>query len=107
MAGKKGMRRPSLANTSRRKVWQSMRIMRQFTIADLCRTAGAKSNNVRKFVYGLEKHGYTAKFGGYVSGRAGSYQPWRIVKDTGPEHPVKCNICGKALSEPCVKEDET
>ncbi len=104
MAGKKGMKCPSRPGAARRKVWQSMRIMRQFTIADLCRTSCAKRNNVRKFMAGLSRHGYIARFGKYVSGRAGSYQPWRLVRDTGPRHPVTCDRCGNALGKPCEKE---
>jgi len=108
MAGIKGMvsakPRP---NAVRRKVWQSMRIMRRFTVPDLCRTSGAKRNNVRKFLRRLREHGYAAPFGTYVSGRTGSFQSWRLVKDAGPDHPLRCERCGRPLSEPCVKEESS
>lgn len=105
MAGKIGMKRPSSAQVARRKVWQSMRIMRRFTIADLCRTSGAENNNVLRFLHGLQKHGYVASFGQYISGRAGSYKSWRLMRDTGPDHPVRCDRCGNALQKPCKKDE--
>lgn len=105
MAGKKGMKRPSIEGAARRKVWRSMRIFRRFTVPDLCRTSGANINNVLRFLHGLQKHGYVAPFGTYVGGRAGSYKSWRLVRDTGPEHPVRCDRCGNALSKPCIKDE--
>ncbi|KQC11103.1 MAG: hypothetical protein APR55_08145 [Methanolinea sp. SDB] len=106
MAGVKGMvpakpRRDSM----RSKVWQSIRIFRRFTLPDLCRTADARINNVRKFVRRLEEHGYVAKVGGYVSGRGGSYQGWRLVKDAGPNYPTRCRRCGRPLGEPCTPKE--
>jgi hypothetical protein len=92
-------------NGVRRKVWQSMRILRRFTIPDLCRTSGASVSNVRKFVRHLARHGYVARQGTYVSGRPGSYQGWRLVKNIGPEYPLRCEICGNPMSEVCRPKD--
>ncbi len=103
MAGKKGRKRLSSARAARRKIWQSMRIMRRFTMADLCRTSGAQISNVSKFIFLLKKHGYISPFGQYTRGRAGSYKSYRLIKDTGPEHPVLCNKCGNPLSHKCEK----
>lgn len=102
MAGKKGMiaGKPG-RNSVRLKAWQSMRILRRFTIPDLCRTAGARTNNMRKFVRALARHGYVGKFGGYVSGRSGDYQAWRLIRDTGPDYPLRCERCGDPLGYPC------
>jgi hypothetical protein len=107
MAGKKGMTpsRPR-ANAVRNKVWQSMRILRRFTAADLSRTSGAGINNVRKFLVKLNRHGYVAPAGNYVGGRAGSMKPWRIVKDCGPDYPMVCDRCGRPLGERCVGEED-
>ncbi|MDW7643412.1 MAG: hypothetical protein SCI25_00045 [Desulfuromonadales bacterium] len=100
MSGIKGMHhKTTRTNTLRRKVWQSMRIMRRFSIPDLCRTVpGAAYGNVRKFVSGLEKHGVIAKHGRYIGGRAGEYQIYRLVKDDGPEYPTVCPVCGQSMS---------
>jgi hypothetical protein len=107
MPGYKGMvpdrARPGVM---RLKVWQSMRILKRFTVADLCRTSGAKRNNARKFVQRLVAHGYVAVLPGFVSGRAGSYRSYRLVKDCGPNHPMRCERCGNALGAPCRKGDD-
>ncbi len=102
MAGKKGMISAKPKPGMRRKIWQSMRIMRRFTIPDLCRTTGAKRNNTKKFIWALAEHGYVAPFGNYVSGRPGIFKPWRLVRDIGPDYPVKCKKCGNPLRKPCV-----
>ncbi len=107
MAGIKGMVASSpRKNTSRRKVWQSMRILRRFSVPDLCRTSGAKTNNVRKFVLGLLKHGYVAKISDNLSGHAGSYHAYRLVRDVGPEYPMRCERCGNPLGKKCREEGD-
>ena len=108
MPGKKGMIRKKYNNNSmRHKIWQSMRVLRRFTGPDLCRTSGAKNNNVMKFTRALEEHGYVAAFGGYVGGgRAGEYKGWRLVRDVGPDYPVYCDRCGNPLLKPCKPKEE-
>ena len=107
MPGIKGMT-PTIPNRGkvRGKVWQSMRILRRFTVADLCRTSGAKRSNVRKFVKRLEVHGYIAQQGSFAGGRPGVFRGLRLVKDTGPLHPMRCDICGRPLCDPCEKLQE-
>jgi len=107
MAGIKGMAasRPR-QGTVRCKVWQSMRSLGRFTIPDLCRTTGGTVNNVRKFVRSLVRHGYVAAQGDRVSGRAGEYQGWRLVKNIGRDYPTVCERCGRALTEPCEGEND-
>ena len=91
----------------RRKVWQSMRNLIRFTIPDLVRCSPpARINNVRKFVRSLATHGYVARLDDdYVSGRAGSYQGWRLVRNIGRDYPTICDRCGGILSGPCNKEE--
>ena len=107
MPGIKGMT-PAVpvSKALRNKVWQSMRILRRFTISDLCRTSGAKRSNVRKFVKRLEVHGYIAQQGGYTSGRAGVFRGLRLVKDIGPHYPMRCDKCGRPLGQPCISQHE-
>jgi len=94
------------AGSLRLKVWQSMRIMRRFSLPDLCRTTGARRDNVRKFVKRLEAHGYVALATKQLRGRPGSYHIWRLVKDTGPLYPTRCGRCGRPLRQPCeVRHD--
>lgn len=91
-------------NAVRTRIWQSMRIMRRFTCPDLCRASDAEMSNVSKFVQRLRVHGYVKPFGKYVSGRAGAYKGWTLCKDVGPVYPLRCDVCGRPLGEPCAKE---
>ncbi|AJF07789.1 hypothetical protein [Geoalkalibacter subterraneus] len=112
MAGKKGMqhrrRRP---HTLRAKAWQSMRIMRRFTLPDLCRTLGPSRGkndyqNLRKWMSNLCAHGVVVKEGRPVSGRAGDYQVFRLVRDSGPLYPQSCEKCGNSIASACEKKDK-
>ena len=107
MSGIKGMVHAApKPGAVRNKVWQSMRILRRFTVSDLCRTSGAKRSNVRKFVKRLEVHGYIAQLGSYTSGRAGVFKGLRLVKDIGPHYPMRCDTCGRPLGQPCISQHE-
>lgn len=101
MPGVTGMRHAKGRHKAiRNQIWQSLRILRRFTLPDVCRTIpeGAKYANVRKFVSNLHRHGYVAKAAGYTSGRAGSYQVYTLVKDVGPNYPTTCARCGGNLN---------
>lgn len=51
MAGKKGqIQRNLYKKAGRQKVWQSMRILKRFSLPDLMRTSGEAESNVRKVV---------------------------------------------------------
>jgi hypothetical protein len=103
MPGVKGMvsRRPRVGAV-RQKIWQSMRVHIRFTTPDLCRSSGAAINNTRKFIRRLEAHGYVAKLDGYISGRSGSYQGYRLVRGIDrPYYPTRCERCGQPLGDPC------
>ena len=108
MSGKKGMIHKKInKNFMRYHIWQSMRVLRRFTIPDLCRTSGAGYNNVKKFLHVLRNHGYVAPFGKYIGGgRAGEYKGWRLVRDIGPDYPIHCDRCGNPLSKPCKAKGE-
>lgn len=102
MSGKKGMvpTRPK-AGCKRRNIWRSIRILRVFTVSDLCRTASVEYDNARKFVRNLNRHTYVAKHGEHTRGRGGSFQSYRLVRDIGPEYPTVCDLCGKPITGPC------
>ena len=90
--------------TVRCKLWQSMRILRRFTVADLMRTIppetkGLSHTNAGKFVQRLAAHGYLSKVSGFRGGRPGDYQQYQLVIDNGPDYPVTCQRCGKFVTE--------
>jgi len=83
--------------TARHKAWQSMRIMRKFSVADIVKTSGAGFDNVQKFVSLLARHGYVREIPGYRGGRPGTYKQYVLIKNPGPDHPLVCDICGKSI----------
>ncbi|WP_321367651.1 hypothetical protein [uncultured Desulfuromusa sp.] len=101
MSGITGMRhsRPR-RKAKRNQIWQSIRILRRFTLPDLCRTipGGVSYTNVRKFVSELNRHGIVKKVGRYVGGRTGEYQQYQLVIDSGPTYPTQCPKCKQKLS---------
>jgi hypothetical protein len=106
MSGKKGMLRSTPKNSLRRNIWRTIRIMRAFTLPDIMRTVPqATEYNVRSFLIQLNRHGVIAKNSGYLSGRSGTYQQFRLVNDFGPEYPTICPLCGQPLSKQCKKSE--
>jgi len=89
MPGKSGMNRKADVKCHRQKMWQSMRILKRFSIPDILRTVpGATYSNALSFFGRLDQAGFIGKVGNYVSGRAGEYQAYALLKDTGPVMPV-------------------
>lgn len=107
MAGQKGMRRSTPKTALRKDIWRSIRIMRTFTLPDIMRTVPtATEDNIRGFLIQLNRHGVITKNSGYVSGRTGQYQQFRLVKDSGPIYPTICPVCNQSLSKKCEKPAE-
>lgn len=110
MTGKPGMthRRPR-RTAVRRQIWQSIRILRRFTLPDLMRTIpeGVSYGNIRKFVKSLETHGVVMKIGNYRGGRPGSFQQYRLVIDVGPEYPTTCKVCKQPIAEPVCQHEKS
>ncbi len=71
------------------RVWQSMRVMRRFTTADLEATAEAGETGVQKFVKALHGAGYLKLLQARVSGRPGSRDLWALGRDSGPLAPIR------------------
>lgn len=109
MSGKKGqLQIKARKDTARQRIWQSMRIMRRFTIADLMRTTGSKHDNTRKYVVSLAVHGYVREntAAGYIRGVKGAFKVWSITLNPGPDHPLVCAKCGQQITAPVCKPPE-
>lgn len=114
MPGVKGMTHSKhRVGTLRARAWNSMRILRRFTLPDLCRTSAIDTTdgdyeNLKKWVRRLETHGVVAKEGPARFRTAGDYQLYRLVRDSGPFHPLVCSRCKAGISIPrCeLKEKE-
>lgn len=74
----------------RQQIWQSMRILKRFSVADLCPTTEPEASyaNVQSFVSRLFKAGYLRKDGEAKRGFAGQQQTYVLKKDIGPIMPV-------------------
>lgn len=89
MAGKKGMPRGAIRTCLRQQMWNSMRIMKRFTIPDILRTVpGATLANAYKYFGRIEKAGIIGKIGSFKQGRVGEFQAYALLKDIGPVMPV-------------------
>lgn len=95
MAGKKGVQHKPDTNSTRQKMWRSMRILKHFDIPSILRTVPeATYCNARKFFKQLENQGVVNKAGAYTSGRAGEYQRYVLLKDIGPDMPgPRFDVC--------------
>lgn len=107
MAGKKGqVHQQTRQGTGRQKVWQSMRILRRFTLPDLLRTTGERLDNTRKYVTNLTRHGYLRDCGGWLRGEKGSFKSWALVINHGPSHPLVCQRCGLPVTAKACQKQE-
>ncbi|MEJ1402533.1 MAG: hypothetical protein RPU61_03315 [Candidatus Sedimenticola sp. (ex Thyasira tokunagai)] len=72
---------------ARDRAWQSMRILRQFTIPDLMGTADMGKDNARRYIRGLVLAGYLIVSRKKRNGHKGGHEVYRLVRDTGPRAP--------------------
>ena len=72
---------------ARDRAWQSMRILRTFTLPDLMATAEIKRDNALRYVLGLERSGYLKRTRERRSGCKGGFAVWMLVRNAGPKAP--------------------
>ena len=72
----------------RARCWRAMRVLRTFTLPQLCMTADVHQNNAHHYVRALERAGFIRKSTPNVSGKPGSFATWRLVRDSGPDAPI-------------------
>lgn len=72
---------------ARDRAWQSIRILRVFSLPDLVATAEIGEDNANKYVRGLERAGYLLRVREKRNGCKGGYAVWRLMRDTGPVAP--------------------
>ncbi len=79
--------------SGRQKMWQSMRILRDFDAAQVATTAEVSAKSAQSYISLLKKAGYLfvvkqAPRTGNVIERAGETTVYRLLKDTGPTRPI-------------------
>ncbi len=92
-----GKHRPA-GNEGRSRMWQSMRILRLFTIDDLAATAVVSRYRASGYIRILAERGYVARAQKHKPGQGTSYGAlWVLKRDTGPFPPRRAR---KALIDP-------
>lgn len=89
MSGRAGQikRAPMDPSQGRSRMWQSMRVLRSFTIADVITSAEVGASAAMKYVGYLRKAGYVRCVVPRERGRTGAHAQFRLVTDTGPHAP--------------------
>lgn len=86
--GAKVTRRPASEGCAR--CWRAIRVLRTFTLPQLCMTADVRRDNANHYVLSLALAGLVQKIRENQSGKAGSFAIWRLVRDPGPAAPIPC-----------------
>jgi len=68
--------------TDRDRIWQSIRILRRFTLNDLVSTAEVTYDMARIFVAGLRRNGLVSLVSQHGN-KAGTWAVYRLVRDAG------------------------
>ncbi|CQR43682.1 hypothetical protein THICB3320732 [Thiomonas sp. CB3] len=89
MSGILGMHHTETARppAARDRVWQSMRIMRLFSAADLAATAEAGAENAQKYCRGLLRSGVLRIAQDKRQGRKFGHTVYQLARDLGPLAP--------------------
>ncbi|MDE2468834.1 MAG: hypothetical protein KGL35_08840 [Bradyrhizobium sp.] len=73
----------------RTRMWQSMRILRQFTVEEIVATACVSAQAAYRYINALAGDGYLECLRSYKAGRGDPHRAlWKIKRDTGPFAPI-------------------
>lgn len=80
-------------NSGRKRMWQSMRILNEFDAGQVASTSDVSLSAARSYISQLKKAGFVfvvkhAPRSGTAIERAGETTIFRLLKNTGPLHPV-------------------
>lgn len=78
---------PMNPREGRSRMWQGMRVMRTFTVADLEATAEVCRASALHYVQALREAGYLQCVDGKPAGRFVRGASYRLLRDTGPHGP--------------------
>lgn len=80
-------RAPMDPREGRARMWQGMRVMRNFTVVDLQATAEVSRESAVVYVRALRTAGYLVRVDTKRVGRVAVFMHYRLVKNTGPHGP--------------------
>ncbi len=75
--------------TDRDRIWLSMRMLRRFTLPQLCAASEVAEGNARTYLQALTRVGILRKVQVNTSSKAGCYSVYALLKDTGPQAPIR------------------
>lgn len=84
--GSHSTRRPP--TESRRRIWNSLRVLKRFTSAEVEATATVSRANLRQYLRALHRARIVAVAVPKRNGHARGHAVWRLVVDLGPLHPI-------------------
>lgn len=99
----KKRRAPMTPGKGRSRMWQSMRILRRFTSADLQAAAETSAENCSDYLHGLLDAGYLRIVKSFRRGYVGGHAVYQLIKDTGPYAP---RLGKQALRDPNIEPTE-
>ena len=88
------MRTPGAYSTSRpqtdirQQAWNSIRVFKVFTTAQVASTARIGKSNLRKYLGSLHRAGYIVISRPKQNGKSQGHTIYRLARDTGPKHPL-------------------
>lgn len=102
MSGQPGMvkRVPMREHQGRARMWQSMRVLRRFTVADIVAAGEVGESAATKYVRFLRQAGYLRVAQAKREGVTGGHAVYVLVRDTGPHAP---RIGNRAVRDPNVE----
>jgi hypothetical protein len=68
--------------------WTAMRIHTRFTTSNIRATTGIGKNNLDNYIRALRRAGYIKLERPRESGKTLGHAIWRLVRNTGPRHPL-------------------
>ncbi|EAU53560.1 hypothetical protein [Mariprofundus ferrooxydans] len=74
--------------TSRYRAWQSMRMLRRFTIPEIVATAEISDSNATKYIRALVASGHLRIARAKRHGSAGGHAIYAVANNSGPIQPV-------------------
>lgn len=105
MPGIDGMRKraPMGAGIARQRMWNSMRRLRQFSVAEIVATAEVSTSNAGVYTRRLAREGYLRVATPKREGVVGGHTVYALVRDTGPYAP---RIAKDRLRDPNLETAE-
>jgi hypothetical protein len=89
MPGTPGMhQRHRLGLDIRQQAWNSIRVLKRFTTAQIEATAAISRDNLRKYLKALHQTGYLVQVRPKQNGKSLGHAVWRLARDSGPRAPI-------------------